>query len=231
MAKPYSESLTRYHLPEFKPLWGALKRGIEKECLRVTPSGHIATSDHPSVLGSALANPYITTDFSEALLEFITPVYDNIDECLGMLENIHRFTLQNLENDEMMWVSSMPCPLAAESDIRLAEYGSSNIGRLKYLYRQGLSNRYGRLMQVIAGIHYNFSMPESFWPPYQKICGDQGSLQEFRSSKYLHLIRNFHRYSWLLIYLFGASPAACKCFVQGRKHNLQPESPGRNFLT
>ncbi len=222
MAKPYSESLTRYHLPEFKPQWGALKRGIEKECLRVTPSGHIATSDHPSVLGSALANPYITTDFSEALLEFITPVYDNIDECLGMLENIHRFTLQNLENDEMMWVSSMPCPLAAESDIRLAEYGSSNIGRLKYLYRQGLSNRYGRLMQVIAGIHYNFSMPESFWPPYQKICGDQGSLQEFRSSKYLHLIRNFHRYSWLLIYLFGASPAACKCFVQGRKHNLQP---------
>lgn len=221
MAKPYSESLKRYQIPEFLPEWGAVKRGIEKESLRVTPEGYISTADHPRALGSALTNRYITTDFSEALLEFITPAYDDINECLRVLENIHRFSLQNLEHDEMLWVSSMPCPLAAESDIRLAEYGSSNIGRLKNLYRHGLSNRYGRLMQVIAGIHYNFSMPETFWRPYQKICGDKGSLQDFRTNKYLHLIRNFHRYSWLLIYLFGASPAACKCFVQGRKHNLQ----------
>lgn len=221
MAKPYSDSLKRYQLPEFQPEWGAVKRGIEKESLRVTPEGYISTADHPIALGSALTNRYITTDFSEALLEFITPAYDDINECLGVLENIHRFSLQNLEHDEMLWVSSMPCPLAEESDIRLAEYGSSNIGRLKNLYRHGLSNRYGRLMQVIAGIHYNFSMPESFWAPYQKICGDKGSLQDFRTNKYLHLIRNFHRYSWLLIYLFGASPAACKCFVQGRQHNLQ----------
>lgn len=224
MAKPskaYSDSLQRYQLPEFKAEWGAVKRGIEKESLRVTPEGYIATTDHPPALGSALTNPYITTDFSEALLEFITPAYADIDQCLTTLEQIHRFTLQNLENDEMLWVCSMPCPLAAESDIRLAEYGTSNIGRLKNLYRHGLSNRYGRLMQVISGIHYNFSMPESFWRPFQKMCGDTGSLQDFRTNKYLHLIRNFHRYSWLLIYLFGASPAACKCFVQGRPHSLQ----------
>ncbi len=221
MAKPYSEILKRYRLSEFRPEWGALKRGIEKECLRVTPQGEISTADHPAALGSALTNPYITTDFSEALLEFITPAYNNIGDCLQMLEDIHRFSLQNLENDEMLWLASMPCPLPDESKIRLAQYGSSNIGRLKTLYRQGLSNRYGRFMQAIAGIHYNFSMPEDFWAPYQKICGDNGSLQNFRTAKYLHLIRNFHRYSWLLVYLFGASPAACKCFVQGRKHNLQ----------
>ena len=76
-------------------------------------------------------------------------------------------------------------------------------------------------MQAIAGIHYNFSMPEIFWEPYQKICQHTGSIQEFWTEKYLGLIRNFHRYSWLLIYLFGASPAACKCFVEGREHNLQ----------
>lgn len=221
MTKPYSESLQRYHLTEFKPEWAAIKRGIEKESLRVTPEGHISSGDHPVALGSALTNPYITTDFGEALLEFITPAYNDIEQCLKMLENIHRFSLQNLEQDEMLWVSSMPCPLSSEAAIRLAEYGSSNIGRLKNLYRRGLSNRYGRLMQVISGIHYNFSMPESFWRPYQQRCGDTGSLQEFRTNKYLHLIRNFHRYSWLLIYLFGASPAACKCFVQGREHHLQ----------
>jgi len=120
----------------------------------------------------------------------------------------------------MLWVTSMPCPLGV-TEIPIAQYGDSNIGKLKTLYRHGLHNRYGSLMQAIAGIHYNFSMPESFWEPYKAICQHQGSMQEFRTEKYLHLIRNFHRYSWILIYLFGASPAACKCFVQGREHDLQ----------
>jgi glutamate--cysteine ligase len=171
LAKQYSECLTRYQLPEFDPEWGAIHRGIEKESLRVSPDGQISLASHPAALGAALTNPYITTDFSEALLEFITPAYANIDECLRVLENTHRFTLQNLEHDEMLWVASMPCPLDAESEIPIARYGSSNIGRLKTLYRHGLSNRYGSLMQAIAGLHYNFSMPEAFWQPYQKIVG------------------------------------------------------------
>lgn len=221
MAKQYSECLQRYQLPEFDHTWGIVRRGIEKESLRVSAGGHISPTAHPTALGSALTNPYITTDFSEALLEFITPVYQSIDECLQVLENIHRYTLQNLENDEMLWVASMPCPQGKEADIPIAQYGDSNIGKLKTLYRHGLSNRYGRLMQIISGIHYNFSMPESFWQPYQKICNHSGSIQDFRTEKYLHLIRNFHRFSWLLIYLFGASPAACKCFVEGREHHLQ----------
>ncbi len=220
MTKHFDQSLQHYQLPAFAAEWGLIRRGIEKECLRVSPDGSISQNTHPSALGSALTNPYITTDFAEALLEFITPAYTDINECLGMLENIHRFSLQNLENDEMLWVSSMPCPLSNDAVIRIAEYGSSNIGRMKNLYRRGLHHRYGSLMQAISGLHYNFSMPEEFWAPYQEICGDQQSLQDFKTDKYLHLIRNFHRYSWLLIYLFGASPAACKCFVQGRDHSL-----------
>lgn len=221
MSKEFNECLQRYGLPEFDAAWGEIHRGIEKESLRVTADGHISGDPHPPALGSSLTNPYITTDFSESLLEFITPAYSDIDECLETMENIHRFTLQNLENDEMLWVSSMPCPLGSAEDIPIAQYGTSNVGKLKTLYRHGLSNRYGRLMQVVSGIHYNFSMPESFWQPYQKICGFEGELQDFKTDKYLHLIRNFHRYSWLLLYLFGASPAACKCFVQGREHHLQ----------
>ena len=230
LVKQFTDSLTRYSLPEFDPAWRAIKRGIEKESLRVSPTGGISIKPHPSALGSALKNPSITTDFSEALLEFITPVYEDIDECLKVLEDVHRFTIQNLEDEELLWVSSMPCPLGDELDIPIAQYGSSNVGKLKTLYRHGLSNRYGRLMQVIAGIHYNFSMPESFWAPYQKICGDNGSLQDFITQKYLHLIRNFHRNSWLLIYLFGASPAACKCFTKGREHNLLELDSGSVFL-
>ncbi|PCI78715.1 MAG: glutamate--cysteine ligase [SAR86 cluster bacterium] len=213
--------MQRYNLPKFDAAWGAIHRGIEKESLRVSANGHISLSSHPKALGSSLTNPFITTDFSESLLEFITPAYSDIDECLKTMEDIHRFTLQNLENDEMLWVASMPCPLGAADDIPIAQYGSSNVGKLKTLYRHGLSNRYGRLMQIISGIHYNFSMPESFWQPYAEHCGFKGELKDFKTEKYLHLIRNFHRYSWLLIYLFGASPAACKCFVQGREHGLQ----------
>lgn len=230
MVKKISEPLQRYSLPNFDPSWRQVKRGLEKESLRVAPDGNISTAGHPKALGSALTNPFVTTDFSESLLEFITPAYADIDECLQTLEDVHRFTVQNLENDELLWVSSMPCPLDSEADIPIAQYGSSNIGKLKTLYRHGLSNRYGSLMQVIAGLHYNFSMPESFWQPYQEICGHKGSLQDFRTEKYLHLIRNFHRYSWLLIYLFGASPAACKCFVQGREHDLEELDSGSLYL-
>lgn len=230
MSKQYKEALQRYQLPRFETEWAAVRRGIEKESLRVRPDGNISTSSHPKSLGSALTNPYITTDFSEALLEFITPAYKEIDECLAMLETIHRFTLQNLENEEMLWVSSMPCPLDSETEIPLARYGSSNIGKMKTLYRSGLSERYGSLMQAISGLHYNFSMPDEFWQPYQEICKHQGSLQDFRTEKYLHLIRNFHRNSWLLIFLFGASPAACKCFVQGREHGLDELDEGSLYL-
>ena len=179
MTKQFHESLQRYHLPEFDSSWGKIRRGIEKESLRISPQGHISLGAHPQALGSALTNPYITTDFAEALLEFITPAYTDIDECLEVLENVHQFSLRNLEEDELLWVASMPCPLSADADINIAEYGSSNIGRMKNLYRRGLHNRYGSLMQVIAGLHYNFSMPEEFWAPYQAQCGDTQSCRIF----------------------------------------------------
>jgi len=221
LSKQFKDCLQHFQLTEFTSDWGAIGRGIEKESLRVSPEGYISQSSHPPGLGSALTNPYITTDFSEALLEFITPVAYDIDDCLTTLDNIHRFTYQNLQDKELLWVASMPCPKEPDDDIPLAQYGSSNIGQLKTLYRKGLSQRYGSFMQAIAGMHYNFSMPESFWLPYQQMCKASGSLQQFRTDKYLHLIRNFHRYSWLLIYLFGASPAACRCFVSGRDHGLE----------
>jgi glutamate--cysteine ligase len=230
LAKQYKASLKRFQLPEFDSSWVAVNRGLEKESLRVTPEGFISVADHPAALGSALTNPYITTDFSEALLEFITPADQSIDKTLGVLSDIHRFTLMNLENDELLWTSSMPCPMGSTEDIRLAQYGNSNIGRLKTLYRSGLSHRYGKLMQVISGLHYNFSMPDQFWPAYQKIRGNTDSLQKFKTDQYLHLIRNFHRNSWLLVYLFGASPAACKCFVDDRDHNLQKMESGSLYL-
>lgn len=219
-ADAYHRALDRFDLPLFKTEWAAIKRGIEKESLRVTPEGRLAQTPHPVAMGSALTHPYITTDYSEALLELITPVADSAEECIAFLTDLHKFSCDNLPDGERLWVSSMPCLLESDEQIPLAQYGSSNMGRLKTLYREGLGHRYGRLMQTIAGIHYNFSMPESFWQDYRAVLGSTEPLQDFQTRHYLHLIRNFHRYSWLLVYLFGASPAVCRCFTKDRPHDL-----------
>ena len=196
------------------PLLRELRRGIEKESLRIDRDGELAQTPHPQDAGSALTHPLITTDYSEALMEFITPVSARVEESLEQLDQIHRFTYQTLD-DESLWSASMPCVMGPDEAIPVAQYGSSNSGRMKTIYRVGLGYRYGRRMQTIAGIHYNFSIPELLWPLLGR--HDQAGVTD----AYFGLIRNFRRTVWLLVYLFGASPALCRSFVEGRKHNMQ----------
>jgi glutamate--cysteine ligase len=195
----------------------SIRRGLEKESLRITPEGKLAQTPHPAGLGSALTHESITTDYSEALLEFITPVSTSIEQSLETLENIHSYAYRQL-GDEMLWTASMPCIMTGDEGIPVARYGSSNVARMKTIYRVGLGHRYGRLMQAIAGIHYNFSMPEAFWEQAWQKAGRPGDIADYISTRYLGLIRNFRRHSWLLIYLFGASPAVCASFLRGREN-------------
>ena len=203
--------------PAAHPMLNAIRRGIEKESLRITPEGKLAQTPHPAVLGSALTHEFITTDYSEALLEFITPVSTSIEGSVATLEDIHSFVYQQLQN-EMLWTASMPCIMTGDEDIPVGRYGSSNVARMKTVYRVGLGHRYGRLMQAIAGIHYNFSMPQAFWEQAWQKAGSPGNITDYISTRYLDLIRNFRRHSWLLIYLFGASPAVCASFLRGREN-------------
>lgn len=200
--------------------WDGFRKGIEKEGLRVDANGFIAQTPHPKALGSTLTHPYITTDYSESLLELITPVCRSTGELMAWLRDIHTFVQGEL-GDEVLWPGSMPCRLDGDPSIPIADYGTSNIGQLKHVYRQGLAVRYGRVMQSIAGVHYNFSLPDSFWESWQEAQGDIQSLQDFKSQQYFWLIRNFRRRSWLLMYLFGASPALDASFVGDRKHRLE----------
>ena len=200
-------------------LYGGLK-GIEKESLRVAADGSLSMLKHPLGLGSALTNRYITTDFSEALLEFVTPAFETTWEALQCICDIHKFTYGEL-GDEMLWPASMPCLIPKDDKIPLARYGSSNVGHMKTIYRRGLGYRYGRQMQTIAGVHFNYSVPRHFWAAYQGILGDESSVGEFRSDQYLGLIRNFKRMGWLVLYLFGASPALCKSFVGGNSATMK----------
>jgi glutamate--cysteine ligase len=183
-----------------------MARGVEKESLRVTAAGELARTPHPAALGSALTHPHITTDFSEAQLELITGVHANAEACEAELTQIHQAVYRAL-GDEMMWVSSMPCSLPPDDEIPLGQYGKSNVGRSKTVYRTGLGHRYGRRMQTISGIHYNWSLPE------------------VTTAEYFGLIRNFRRRSFVLLYLFGASPAVPASFLAGGPHVLEPLAP------
>mgnify|MGYP003376517341 CR=1 FL=1 len=202
-----------------------IRRGIEKESLRITPAGKLAQTAHPAALGSALTHPCITTDYSEALLEFITAPDTELSNTLAELDNIHRFVYPRIDT-ELLWTASMPCLLEQDADIPVARYGSSNVARMKTIYRVGLGHRYGRLMQTIAGIHFNFSLDDDFWEWLHAAVHSQLSLRDFKTEQYFALIRNFHRHAWLLVYLFGASPALCGTFVAGRPHGLEPLAPG-----
>jgi glutamate--cysteine ligase len=188
-----------------------MRRGIEKESLRSRADGSLAATPHPAALGSALTHPHITTDYSESQLELITGAHADIDACLEQLTQIHQFVYRSI-GDEMLWVGSMPCGLPADENIPIGVYGTSNVARAKSVYRMGLGHRYGRRMQTISGIHYNWSLPG------------------LSNEDYFGLIRNFRRHSFLLLTLFGASPAVCGSFVAGREHGLQPLAGGTLYL-
>lgn len=204
-------------------------RGVEKECLRVTPEGYIAATDHPQSLGATLTNHYITTDYSEALIEFITPPERTSPAVLQFLSDIHQFTVSAI-GDELLWAFSMPCRLRSEDDIPIARYGSSNVGMMKTVYRRGLGHRYGRYMQAIAGVHFNYSLPDAFWPAFAQIERSHSDLTTLKSESYLAAVRNVRRLDWLLLFLFGASPAVCKCFLPQGPAGLAELDAGTYYL-
>ncbi|XKM12933.1 glutamate--cysteine ligase [Orbaceae bacterium ac157xtp] len=205
-----SQALT--WLEKHRSILHGIQRGLERETLRITPQGHLAQTPFPEQIGSALCHSWITTDFAEAMLEFITPVNTNIDYMLSFLEDLHRYANKSI-GDELMWPLSMPCFVSKEDDIILAQFGKSNEGMFKTLYREGLKNRYGAMMQTISGVHYNFSLPMAFWQARDGVK-DSEEGKDIISSGYFNIIRNYFRFGWVIPYLFGASPAVCPSFIK-----------------
>ena len=203
-------------------------KGVEKESLRADSAGAIASTPHPPALGSALTHPWLTTDYSEALLEFVTPPFRERAEVVANLHDSHRFVVRNIGN-ELLWAASMPCEIRGDDSVPIARYGSSNSGRLRHLYRVGLGHRYGRMMQVIAGVHFNYSLAPGFWPRLAESGAAHGEHRMWHGtgraladSHYFGLIRNLFRHGWLLLYLFGASPALSRSFLPDGAPGLEP---------
>jgi glutamate--cysteine ligase len=200
------------------------RKGAEKESLRVSPAGDIVQTRHPQALGAPLTNEHITTDFSESLIELVTPPFGETWELLQYLCDIHQFVYRHLD-DEMLWATSMPCALAGDASIPLAQFGSSNVGRMKNVYRHGLGVRYGRIMQAISGVHFNYSFSPRLWGVLGDVNQSNRPQQSFISEQYFGVLRNYRRYGWLVLYLFGTSPAVSKSFFAGREISLAKLDP------
>ena len=203
--------------------------GLEKESLRVDSGGAISQRPHPRSLGSPLTHPHITTDFSEALIELITPPLSDIRQTISFLRDLHVFVFEGLDTDEVLWAASMPGRVEGDESVPIARYGSSNVGMMKHVYRVGLSHRYGRIMQAIAGVHFNYSLPRALWGPLQEIDEDRSPGARFVSGRYFALIRNFQRMGWILPYLFGTSPALCRSFLGDGLDRFERFDEGTRF--
>ncbi|HEX7416967.1 MAG TPA: hypothetical protein VF315_02845, partial [Steroidobacteraceae bacterium] len=203
-------------------------RGVEKESLRVTPQGQIARTPQPPGLGSALTSEHVTTDFSEALIELVTPTFTTSWELLQYLCDLHQFIYRHL-GDELLWATSMPGALEGDRSVPIAQYGSSHIGRMKTIYREGLGLRYGRVMQAISGVHFNYSFPQPFWEAFAAITESRETGTQLVSGGYFDLLRSYHRHGWLILYLFGVSPALSTSFLAGRDEKLPILTPGTAY--
>jgi glutamate--cysteine ligase len=195
------------------------RKGVERESLRVVGNGELARTPHPAALGAPLTNEHITTDFSESLIELVTPPFGETWELLQYLCDIHQFVYRHL-NEELLWATSMPCAIDGDASIPLAQFGRSNIGRMKTVYRHGLGVRYGRIMQAISGVHFNYSFGKALWGVLQDVEQSKLPQQDFMSEQYFSLLRNYRRHGWLVLYLFGTSPAVSNSFFAGREIEL-----------
>ncbi|MHC5225404.1 glutamate--cysteine ligase [Ignatzschineria sp. LJL83] len=204
--------------------------GLERETLRINPeTGHLSDQDHPESIGSALTHKHITTDFAECMLEFVTSPHSSPDKALEELRSIQKFTLNKL-NNEIFWPNSMPPAIDSEDEIVIGKYGSSNDARMKSLYRKGLSVRYGKMMQVISGIHYNFSLEDHVFKAFQDGINNNDTLSAFKTDRYLHACRNVSRYGFVIPYFLGASPVMDKSFLAGKENPFSSLNDEDSYL-
>ena len=183
-------------------LFSRVKIGLEKEGQRVFKNGIISKTPHPKVFGHRHEHPYIQTDFAESQLELITTPENSEKDVIRILNAIHEVVLKNLPEDEYIWPLSMPSILSNEEDIQVAQFANKR----DVEYREYLVEKYGKYKQMVSGIHYNFQIDDELMKKISEITNTP--LVEVKNSVYMKLARQFLRYQWLLVYLYGASPSA-----------------------
>ncbi|ONI40333.1 bifunctional glutamate--cysteine ligase/glutathione synthetase [Candidatus Epulonipiscium fishelsonii] len=205
--------------------------GLERESLRVTKNGHLALTKHPQSLGNKATHPYITTDFSESQVEMITPVMDNVEECHDFMENLYNIVALEV-GFELLWPQSMPCIVADETQIPVADFQDESNENTRY--RKYLLNKYGGRKQIISGIHCNFSFQADFIKKLYNLSESNLKYNRFKDQLYLKVTRNYLRYRWFLIYLMGASPIIDKTYNKSCDEDSKvcnPNLPDNNVIS
>ena len=125
-----------------------------------------------------------------------------------LLEDVQREALKAM-GDELLWPNSMPCWLPENEKIFRSRTTATRISGDSKPFTDRAAHRYGRRMQTIAGIHYNWSLPEEAWIDLTGIEDGKAA----RDRGYFMPLRGFRRNYWLLLWLFGASPAMDRAFL------------------
>ena len=178
--------------------------GVEREGLRVGVKGELSRNKHPKVFGNKIMNPYITTDFSESQLELITPVFNTSKEVYDFLNALYDIVALEI-GDEYIWPESMPCIIPDDREIPIATFCKCKQGEEARAYREELLRKYGGKIQLISGIHYNFSLDDDVLNKLYENSSKKEDFKTFKDNLYLKIVRNYLRYRWLLIYLLGST--------------------------
>lgn len=186
--------------------------GIERETLRVDKYGRLSFKPHPKGLGDKYRNPYITTDFSESQIEVITPAFEEPKEVFKFVNDLYNVVAIECE-DEYLWPQSMPCEIPEDNKIPVAEFGDEEGAVEAEQYRKKLMEKYGGKKQLISGVHYNFSFSEELVKGLYIDKCNEINYKSFKDDIYLKVTRNYLRYRWLLIYLFGSTSTLHKTYI------------------
>lgn len=190
--------------------------GLEKECIRIDENGRMADTPHP--FGR---DEKISRDFSENQTEFITGVNDTPKAACDELTILHRKAVKILDKlptgKEYFWPFSNPPRIFGENDNPVARFNGEK--EWKTEYRKYLKEKYGSKLMLYSGVHINFSLSQEWLKGiYEWLCLNDrpcaenrrfkecGEYTEFVNRIYMRLVAWGTRYSWLIVYLFGASP-------------------------
>lgn len=194
-----------------KPYLLNARYGIEKESNRVDLSGNLAKTDHPKSISLRDEHPYIQRDFSELQMEIITPVSNTLEELFNYLAAIHDVAYRSMGKNEMLWPLSMP-PQLPEKEENIVIAKLKNVENV--LYRQTLSDTYGRRKQMICGVHFNFEFGDELIRALFNAQSEIKDFHHFKTEIYLKATRNYIHYRWLVTYFYGASPSSEKNFFE-----------------
>ena len=184
--------------------------GLEKESLRVLESGYFSHAGHPF----SEDETRIVKDFCENQAEINTGVHASVTGAMDELKQLHTMLekgVSSLHEREYIWPFSNPPFIRDEEDIPVAEF--DGMLRAKTVYRDYLSDKYGRYKMTFSGIHVNFSFDEKLLKKDFELSGSD-SYKEHKNRIYLELAEGLVEFGWILTLLTAASPVTDSSFLK-----------------